>query len=170
MNAIIIYDEFDSAVRAKARLENAGFRVDEAVQWNVKPWRLDLLELSPAAEEALTEAADAHLIVFALKQLEFLPSCLPEWLERWAERRQVQEAVLAVWDCGKGRLRPAPATRELSQMARRHGLNLVLDEAGPVGKKNAGIMQNLREREVFPAPTLEQIMEPPVHGDFPRWA
>lgn len=148
MNAIIFYDLFDSAVRAKANLESAMHQVDETTQWNVRPWRLDLLTLPASADVALEEATDADLIVLAISQPQFLPIWLPDWLEQWAARRQVQEAALAVWDGGNGRLHSAPAARGLSQFAERHGLSLIFDGDAPAENESAILAHELHEREV----------------------
>ncbi len=43
MNAVIIYDDFACAAKAKVMLERAAHRVDAASLWTVKPWRLDML-------------------------------------------------------------------------------------------------------------------------------
>ena len=76
MNAVIIYDEFDYAAKANAMLERAAHRMDETTHWSIKPWRVDMLKLPPAAEAALAEAAEAHLILLAVRQVQ---SLLP-WL------------------------------------------------------------------------------------------
>ena len=124
MNAVIIYDKFDIAAKAKAMLEQAVFRSDETILWNLDPWRIDLLAVPPAAEVAMVKAEEAHLIVLAVHQVQPL---LIAWLERWAECRQVQEAALAVCDGGKaGSLSASTrAAPELSQFAGRHGLSLL---------------------------------------------
>jgi len=122
MNAVIFYDKFDFAAKAKAILERAAHRTDETTHWSVKPWRVDMLKLPPAAEAALAEAAEAHLIVLAVCQVQ---SVLVDWLERWATCRQVQEAALAVWSGGNADTCSARAAPELSQFAGRHGLGLI---------------------------------------------
>ena len=96
MNAVIIYDEFDYATKAKATLERAAHRTDETTHWGVRLWRVDVLKLPPAAEAALAEAVEAHLIMLAVRQVQSLLPWLMDWLERWATRRQIQEAALAV--------------------------------------------------------------------------
>ena len=125
MNAVIIYDEFDYATKANVMLARAARRADETTQWDVKPWKLDMLKLSPTADAALTEASDAHLIVLALRQPESLPAWLFAWLETWAEHRQVQEAALAFWH-GENAGGSSMAVVELSQFAERRGLSFIL--------------------------------------------
>ena len=81
MNAVIIYDRFDFAAKAKAMLERAAHGTGEATHWSVKPWRVDMLKLPPAAEAALAEAAEAHLIVLAVRQVQ---SLFPGWWTGWS--------------------------------------------------------------------------------------
>jgi hypothetical protein len=128
MNVVIIYDQFDFALNAKAILERVVHWTDETMQCSVKPWREDLLKLPSTAEAALAEPAEARLIMFAVRQVRLHLPWLGDWLERWARCRQVQEAALAVWDGGNADTRPARAAPELSQFAARHGLSLIVDD------------------------------------------
>ena len=70
-------------------------RADFAGQWNIRPWRVDLLKFTPTADEALTEALDAHLIVFAGCSAQSLPFWLERWLEQSAKYRRIKDAALA---------------------------------------------------------------------------
>jgi len=131
LNAVVVYDTFDSAVKTRRLLERdwAG----EPTHWNVKPWRVDVLKIPPAAEVALTEAADAHLILITVPRFQpFLP-WLVEWLERWATCRKVKEAGLALWDCRT----LAHARPELSQFAERHSMSMICDAAALVEDKSS---------------------------------
>ena len=83
MNAVIIYDEFDYATKAKATLERAAHRTDETTHWGVRLWRVDVLKLPLAAKAALAEAVEAHLIMVAVRQVHSLLPWLMDWLERW---------------------------------------------------------------------------------------
>src|SRR5882757_4043633 len=96
MKALIIYDDFDSAFKANATLQHSAQKADCAVQWNIRPWRVDLLKFPPTADEALTEALDAHLIVFAGHSAQSFPVWLERWLEQWAKYRRIKDALLAV--------------------------------------------------------------------------
>ena len=139
MNAVVVYDTFDSAVKARRVLERdwAG----EPTYWNVKPWRVDMLKIPPAAEVALTEAADAHLMLIAVPRFETFLPWLVDWLERWATCRKVKEAGLAVWDCRT----LAHARPELSQFAERHGMSLICDAAPLVEDKSSMVAQDLHD-------------------------
>jgi hypothetical protein len=159
MNAVIIYDEFDYAAKAKAMLERAAHRTDETTHWGVRLWRVDVLKLPPAAEAALAEATEAHLIVLAVRQVQFL---LMDWLERWAACRQVQEAALALWDAGNADTRSARAAPELLQFAGHHGLSLIFDDNAMAEDNSSMDASSLHKREVSLPPTFQHILEEPV--------
>ena len=127
VNAVIIYDDLSSAAQANAILERAFHRAGEITEWNVKPWRLDLLNQPPIAAEALKETEDAHLIVFAFGRRRPYPIWLFEWLEKWAAQRRIGEAALAVFISGGNDVSAIPIVPELPQFAERHGLNFIFD-------------------------------------------
>jgi hypothetical protein len=65
MRALVIYDDVALAAKACVTLQHAGRRAEATASWNIKPWRVEILRLQSAADEALEEAADAELIIFA---------------------------------------------------------------------------------------------------------
>ena len=121
LKATVIYDDFDIATRAAALLERAAIRVHEAVKWDVKPWRLDVLKQASLAEFARAEAADTDLIVFALSKTPSPPAELTAWLEDWEAHRQIEDAAVMVLFPGE-HAAALPLWRELKQFAERHGL------------------------------------------------
>ncbi len=154
MNAVILYDDFDSAARASAAFERAARRADDALSWNVKPWRLDLLESPLTAEAALADAADAHLVLLSLRHPSSLPAPVLDWLEQWAARRQVQDAALAVWDGGNGDALTASSASDISHFAERHGLSFILGDAAPVESDLPVLLRDLLRPEVQMPPAL----------------
>src|SRR5271156_3506883 len=84
MKALVIYDDLALATEANAILQRATYHPNGSVHWNLRPWRLDMLEFRPTADEALTDAADAHLIVLAICRTPSLPAWLIDWLKQWA--------------------------------------------------------------------------------------
>src|SRR5580692_4901818 len=96
MKALIIYDNLSSFAKANAALQHSAQNADVNVLWSIRPWRVDMLKFPPTADEALTEAIDAHLIVFAGRCVQSLPFWLQDWLEQWAKYRRVEDAALGV--------------------------------------------------------------------------
>ena len=121
MKAAIIYDDFDFAGRTAALLERAAVRSDEAMKWDVKPWRLELLKPSSLAAAALDETVDADLIVVALCKTHLLPDELMGWLEHWAAHRQVGDAAMMVL-CPEETAGPMSSWNRLKEFAEWRGL------------------------------------------------
>jgi hypothetical protein len=96
MKAMIIYDSFALAAKASSLLQSAAGKSSCEIEWEIKPWRANLLHLPNFVNEARTEADDAHLIVVAMENLESFPFWLEQWLEEWAAERKFEEAALAV--------------------------------------------------------------------------
>ena len=147
---IIIYDDFASATEANAILERAFQRAGEIGGWNVKPWRLDLLNQPSIAAEALKDTEDAHLIVFALRPGRPCPAWLFEWLEKWAAQRRFGHAALAVFIRSNSQAPATPMVPELPRFAERHGLNFIFDNVTAGSRSISG-------RDVSMVPAVEQM-------------
>jgi len=169
MNAVIIYDKFDFAANANAMLERSANRKDATTHWSVKPWRVDMLDLPPAAEAALAEAAEAHLIVLAVRQVRSLLPWLLDWLERWAACRQIQGAALAIWEGDTADIRLAQALPELSQFARQHGLSLIYDHDSLAGEKSSIVASDSQKQEAPLIQTLPLVLEPRRPDYYRHW-
>ncbi len=159
LNVVILYDDSAIAAKANAMLETAAIRADQASLWSVKPWRFDLLCAPAGAEAALRDAEEAHLMVLAVHNQGALPARVANWVEAWAGRRQVADAALAVVDGGGGEAVPTTAEAELSDLARRHGLSLILGEDSRAEAESAELWADLREREAAETGTMAQILE-----------
>lgn len=128
MKALIIYQNFASAAKANTVLQHSAQHSDVRVQWDIRPWRVDMLKFQPTAAEALMDATDAHLIVFAGCCIQSISNCMQDWLEQWAGRRQIETAALAVFGIGNADQLSISAAPDLSQFAKRHGLSVIFDD------------------------------------------
>ena len=163
LKAAVIYDDFDFGARAAALLERAAIRADEAMKWNVKPWRLDVLKISSLANAALGETADADLIVVALRKTHSPPDELRGWLESWAMKRQTADAAVMVL-CPEENAASTPLWRELKEFAERHGLpflgSRILRDDGDSMDFVHGLWQQKQPPQPV-VPTLESFAESP---------
>jgi hypothetical protein len=132
MKALIIYDEFASAARANATLQHSTRNLGFSVHWTIMPWPVDLLQFPPTAQEALTEAMDAHLIVFTGCIAQSPPSWLLNWLEQWARHRRIEDAALAVVGLGDAKGLCSAEKPDLSEFAERHDLSVIFHHQGTV--------------------------------------
>ena len=138
MKALIIYENLASAAKVSSVLQRAAHRADASVQWIIRPWQMDLLKFPPSAEEALADAADTHLIVFAGGIKHSLPFWLQHWLEHWTQRRQIGNAALAVFSEGIADVLLMSATQELLDFATSHGLDFIFDDSASVALSSLG--------------------------------
>ncbi|MGO8836310.1 MAG: hypothetical protein ACLQAH_14930 [Limisphaerales bacterium] len=157
MKALIIYDDFASAAKVNTTLQHSAQNVDFAMQWSIRPWQVNLLKFPPTADEALTEAIDAHLIAFAGRSAQSLPFWLQHWLEHWAKCRRIEHAALAVIVAGNAEVVAAAAKPDLPQFAERHGLSFVFDDGGVAGDKTASFIRSLHEHNESTNPTPEPV-------------
>jgi hypothetical protein len=168
LKAAVIYDDFDFAARAAALLERVAIHADEAMKWDVKPWRLDVLKSSSLANAALGETADADLIVVALYQTHSPPDELLGWLESWAVKRQTVDAAVMVL-CPEENAASTPLWRELKEFAERHGLPFLGSRILRDDGDSMDFVHGLWQQEQPPqpvVPTLELFAEssrPPRH-------
>ena len=106
LKAVIIYDDFDSATGAIGLLERVAARADEAVKWDFKPWRFDVLKQPTLAALTVAVAANADLVVLALNRFHSTSAELLDWLKHWAEHRRV--GMPPCWRCIPAQPRRGP--------------------------------------------------------------
>ena len=94
LRAVIIYDDFDAAIRATALLERVAARTDEVLKWDIKPWKFDVLRQPSLAALTGAVAANADLVVLALRRANPIPAELLAWLNNWAQKRRIQDAAV----------------------------------------------------------------------------
>ena len=108
LKAVMVYDDFNFAAHAAALLEDAASRTGCGFRWDVKPWRLDILRQLSLVELAEAETVGADMVVFALAGIQFLPDDVVLWLERWAGRREIEDAAVMLiqsgWDAASAAL------------------------------------------------------------------
>jgi hypothetical protein len=172
MKALTIYSDFACAAKVNSTLKHSAEKLDFTVQWNISPWRVDMLKFSPIAEEALTDALDAHLIVFTGHGVLSFPFWLRRWVEHWAKCRQIADAALAVFCEKSADALSMPEILELSHFAARNGLNFIFgDNMVVVQSSTEGrpffIEDHLHERELSVSPIRPQTLDT-THRDAYR--
>jgi hypothetical protein len=131
MNAVIIYDKCDLALKANALLKNASDRAEAVALWDVKLWQVDLLLSGLNTELALQDAVDAHMIVIAIRNWPGMRSRLFDWLNKWAGCRFVQEATVALFDGAQGSTVSTTPAQDVARFAASHGLGLMYGDTRP---------------------------------------
>ena len=149
MKAFIIYKDFTAAVKATVALNHSMQNPDSSAAWDVRPWWANMLKFPPTTEKSLADAVEADLIVFAGDWFQSMPLWLQDWLERWAKRRQIQDAALAVM-CGSGvDSFHKPVAQAISRFAGRHGLRFVDGDEVAAEAMGAPSVRSLPEQQRF---------------------
>ena len=160
VNAVILYEEIASAAASSTVLQRAAYHAHPASRCNLKPWRLDILRLLSAAQEALTEAGGAHLIVFAGSFIQRPAPWLMGWLEQWAVSRRFRNAALAIIASHKTKLAPVPVASDLSQFAKRHSLKLIVDCGVVIGNAPALFVHSPSGKDLSLPSVIAHINDP----------
>ncbi len=161
LKAAVIYDDFDFAARAAALLERVAIRADEAMKWDIKPWRLDVLKEPSLADAALDETADADLIVVALRKTLALPDELMSWLESWAMKQQTEDTAMMMF-CWEKNAASTLLWHELKEFAKWHGLLFLGSHNLRDDGNSMDFVHRLWQRKQPPqsvVPTLESFAE-----------
>jgi len=139
MKAVMIYDDFDCAAKAGAMLQRAARCAEPGELWDIRPWRVDVLRLAAASDEALMEALDADVIIFAGRRAYSMPTWIERWLQNWARWRAVGDAALAtIRDEVDGKFL-APIAARLSRFAALHGLELITENQAVLASEHHDI-------------------------------
>ena len=167
MKALIFYQNLASAGKVSSALQRAAQHADASIEWIIRPWRMNLLKFPPGAKEALADAMDTHLIVFAGGIEHSLPFWLRHWLEHWTQCRQIGNAALAVCSEGIADALSISATLELSHFATRHGLDFIFDDRTTVALSSSE--GHLRECELSLSPILPQTLDTKLRDAYRGW-
>ena len=132
MNAFIVYDSFSLASKANAMLHRASANAGGAPDWNITPWRTQMLRVEPYSEIAHRDAADAHLIVFAWVNSRPFHQWIKEWLEKWISGRKVEGAAIAILGESED-ICQGSAAMELKRFAEERGVSLIVGQKGMPG-------------------------------------
>jgi hypothetical protein len=168
MKAFILHDDPILATRVKAALRRAIHRAEATALWTITLRPISALRQPTTARHVLVAAVDAHLVVFASCHPESLALWAYEWLERWAVSRRVPDAALALTN-GGCETELTDATSELSQLARKRRLTLIVNENSTVVKPpNVFIRGAAKER--FPVALVQPpFLDTPTHRSYRGW-
>jgi hypothetical protein len=168
MKAFILHDDPILATRVKATLRRAFQRAEATALWTITSRPISALRQPTTSSQVLATAVHAHLVVFASCHPESLTFWGYEWLERWAVSRRVADAALALTDGGYG-AGLTDAASELSQLARKRQLTLIINEDSTVVKPAKVFIRGVAE-ETFPVAVLEPpFLDTQAYHSYRGW-
>jgi hypothetical protein len=174
MKALIIYRDVTSAAKANAILQRSFHSSDFSVQWNIKPYRMEMLKFPPNAQMALADATDAHLLIFAGCNAQFFPFWLHDWLERWAKVRQIKDVALAVFQNASSDPLSQSGIPELLSFADRHGLDFLFDDnpaifPAPPNEEPSSVEDRMQETDAAINPISPHVLDKRIRAAYRGW-
>ena len=118
VKVVIAYDNLDVAKRAEAVYERLAQRLDETFEFQQRLWRFDVLEEDALRAQAVRDAADADIVIVAMKDDSEVPEAVRNWLESLLGRNSGAAALVALLP-----RTGAPAQPYLEDVARRGGMD-----------------------------------------------
>jgi hypothetical protein len=130
VKVVIAYDNLDVARRAEAVYDRLARRLKQTFEFQQRLWRFDVLEEDALRAQAVKDAADADIVIVAMKEASEVPEAVRHWLESLLGRLSGAAALVALLD------RPgAPVQPYLEDVARRGGMDFFAQSGkAPNGK------------------------------------
>ena len=151
LKAVIIYDNFDAASHATSLLERVALRTGEAIKWDIKPWRCDVLKQPILAALTIAVAANADIIVLAVQRTQAPPAGLLDWLKNWAEHQRIEDAaVLMLHEDTAGQ--PSKAWDEIKTVVEGRKLTFLSSHKVPTNRSAAPSVHRSQPRRQLGAP------------------
>jgi hypothetical protein len=168
LKAVIIYDDFDSAAHATALLERVARRTDEAIKWDLKPWRLEVLKQPTLAALTVAVAANADLIVLALNHPHPPLAELRDWLTSWAKHRRTGDAAVVAL-CPEKSHPQSAFQDEIKAFAEAYNLTYLGNHHLSNGGNSASFVHHLQQQKrrvepASPSPLAEPLPAPRPGG------
>jgi hypothetical protein len=95
-DAVLIYEDLRTGLRAKDVLECARRRLPRALNFNLAMWRFDVLREVSWRETDPSEASVAVIVVVSAHGPSDLPEVVTDWLQQWLQRKREEPRALIV--------------------------------------------------------------------------
>jgi hypothetical protein len=96
LDAMLIYEDLSTGLRAKRVLEHAARLLPTAPNFKLAIWRFDLLREPCWHRTALNEASVAVIGVVSAHGRRDLPEVVSDWLQQWLKRKSEEPRALIV--------------------------------------------------------------------------
>lgn len=168
---VIAYDDAATRSRAMQLYDHLAQQLLEDYDLQCSWWRIEHFQNPVLSEQAAQAAANASMILLALRGDRPLPPMLKAWLPRWLDRKGDQRSALVVLLCTDGQPNAEAwhlqtYLRQIAQQARMdffaHTYPLST-ELGPAAETDETMARRARTL----SPWWEEFLEEPVN--IPRW-
>jgi len=96
LDAMLIYEDLSTGLRAKRVLEHAARQFPMAPNFNLAIWRFDVLREPRWRNTALHEASEAVIGVVSAHGQQDLPKIAKGWLKHWLKRKGDESRALII--------------------------------------------------------------------------
>jgi hypothetical protein len=96
LEAMLIYEDLSTGLRAKDVIECAARRLPRAPNVNLAVWRFDVLREASLRKLALNEASMAVIVLVSAHGRRDLPKVVAVWLKHWLKRKSDESRALIV--------------------------------------------------------------------------
>lgn len=168
---VITYDDAATRRRAMQLYDHLAQQLLEDYDLQCSWWRIEHFHNPVLSEQAAQAAAQASMIILALRGDRPLPPMLKAWLPRWLDRKGDQKSALVVLLCTddqanadtwhlRNYLRQIAQEARMDFFAHTYPLTLVSDQPAETG-------ETVARRARTSSPLFEEFLEEPAY--IPRW-
>lgn len=118
IKVVIAYDNLETAKRAERVYERLAGNLSATFDFQQRLWRFDVLEEDALCAEAARDAANADIVIVAMKDDSRVPEAVRRWLESFLARHTGAAALVALLQHAS-----APVQPYLEDVARRGGMD-----------------------------------------------
>ena len=125
VSVLVVYDQQDRALRLKATLDEISSNAGPDFEFELRPWRSDILDLPECINELLEDLHDCDLLVvtFSGNGGGVISPRLADMIEEWSRNSHRKDAALfANPECLEG---SEPALLSLQNLAEKNGVDYV---------------------------------------------
>jgi len=137
LDAVLIYEDLRTGLRAKEVFECAVSRLPGAPHFNLVIWRFDGLSDASLREMAPSEAPAAVIVLVSGHGRRDLPKVVTLWLKQWLKRKSEEPRALIVSLADTSR-DSASATQMISRLQTGARANLTSSRVEPGFREKAG--------------------------------
>ena len=137
---VLVYQDFEMGIRGKQFFNLIAKEAGMEREAQLTVWRFDFIWSESMAAELSLLAAEADVIIVAIRDLHCVPPQVRHWLERWTQGRKVPNgALVAVFDPEQGRhAKSSKVALLLRQAAQQSGMEFFCC-VGDENAKNDGL-------------------------------
>jgi len=166
---VVAYEDTSTRNRAIHLYDHLAQQLMDDYDFQCSWWKFDLLVSSPLLEQAADAAAEANMIIVALRAGNELPRAASGWLDAWAARKDSRKSALVALIGGLGQETrgSCPLQTHLQKIARQAHMDFFAHEFDLSETGAAFTREGIEQRAQAVTPVLDEILHHRI--PVPRW-